>query len=207
MQNCITCNIQTVNSFFCSKSCAAKHNNKLRKKTDKSKLNTSNALKLFYQNNPKQKLAPAQKLCVICTNICSNNRKTCSNYCFRLLQSKTTSLRLSTMNRRNLGRGKKSFLEKSFFDWLTANHVKNFYEEKKFYNYELKKNYFADFTFPDLKLIIELDGTQHRLTVKLDLQRDEYISRVYGYEIIRITYSEYKSKIKLSLIKEKLGIP
>ena len=42
-------------------------------------------------------------------------------------------------NRQNYGRGKKSYLEKSFEDWLLKNNISDFVLEKKFRNEELKK--------------------------------------------------------------------
>lgn len=57
------------------------------------------------------------------------------------------------------------------------------------------------------KIIVELDGTQHRNTIKSDIIRDEYLSSL-GYNVIRISYKEYKNKTYENLLLEKLvGIP
>ena len=40
---------------------------------------------------------------------------------------------------------------------------------------EARKNYYPDFIFEDAKLIIELDGTQHKKTIELDAIRNENI--------------------------------
>lgn len=74
------------------------------------------------------------------------------------------------------------YVKENTGSWWNGRHV---------WNEELKKNYFTDFCFENLKLIIELDGTQHRKTVEADKIRDEYLTRK-GYEVIRISYEEYR---------------
>jgi len=96
-------------------------------------------------------------------------------------------------------------MEKSFEDWLIAHSI-NFETEIHFKNHKLNKHYFADFVFHDLKLIIELDGSQHLKTVEKDRIRDEYITSEYGFTVVRITHREYQNKSKLSLICNLLGI-
>ncbi len=93
--------------------------------------------------------------------------------------------------RKNYGRGKKSHMELYFEEWLYRNSIEGWEAEKHFWNPELRKNYFADFCFEELKLIIELDGTQHRLTVDADAIRDEWLSR-QGYKVIRLPFEEYQ---------------
>ena len=66
------------------------------------------------------------------------------------------------------------------------------------------KTYFIDFYFPQLKLGIELDGTQHKNTFEYDTERDSYIEREYEIQILRVTHSEYKKKTKLKLIEDLL---
>jgi len=70
----------------------------------------------------------------------------------------------------------------------------------------MTKTYFADFYFPDKKLIIELDGTQHNKTVAYDTERDSYINKTYDITIIRISYKEYQQKSRISEIKNLLNI-
>ena len=68
------------------------------------------------------------------------------------------------------------------------------------------KTYFADFYFPDKKLIIELDGTQHSQTIEYDYDRDKYITDTYGVSILRISHREYKNNLKTELVKTLLNI-
>lgn len=108
--------------------------------------------------------------------------------------------------RKKYGRQKRSYLEESFSRWLESNQVQYQYEIQ-FKNHELGKYYYADFVFPDINLIIELDGTQHRKTVEQDRIRDEYLSQVHGYRVLRVTHKEYQAKTKYSIICDLLGIP
>lgn len=97
-------------------------------------------------------------------------------------------------------------MELSFYDWLINNGVTNFETEKPFKRLDVTKTYFADFYFPDLSLIIELDGSQHKKTIAYDSERDRYISTTYNIEIIRVSHKEYTLQTKLDLIKSKLGL-
>ena len=127
-------------------------------------------------------------------------------HCQKTFLSKFASERLKKLKDRSCyGRGKKSYLEKSFEEWLTAHDI-NFETEIRFSNLEENKNYFVDFYFPNLKLVIELDGTQHRKTVEQDQLRDAYLKQYYGLNVIRVTYTEYQRKSKLDLICQLLGI-
>lgn len=110
--------------------------------------------------------------CPVCGELFMNSRflrkksKTCSVSCKKNLQSKLASARLAkTENRLNLGRHKKSYLENSFENWLKQENI-DFETEVHYRNTELNKSYYVDFLFRDKKLVIELDGTQHRKQLK-----------------------------------------
>lgn len=45
--------------------------------------------------------------------------------------------------------------------------------------------YFADFVFPDRMLIIEIDGSNHRVQKRYDAERDQFMQRL-GFTIWRI---------------------
>lgn len=96
-------------------------------------------------------------------------------------------------NRKNLGRHKRSWMETTFEEYLTSNNITGWETEKHFWNEELRKNYFPDFLFEESKLIIELDGTQHRKTVEQDTIRDKWFNSI-GYKVIRITVEEFKKR-------------
>lgn len=97
------------------------------------------------------------------------------------------------LNRKNLGRHKQSWMESTFENYLIYNKIYGWDKEIHFWNNELRKNYFPDFIFEEKKIIIELDGTQHRKTVEQDAIRDEWFSNK-GYKVIRITHSEFKER-------------
>lgn len=150
--------------------------------------------------------------CEICeikfvwNNITMGSKRFCSKECSFTNASKKASDRLkNTETRGNYGRGKKSYMEQSFEQWLNSYSI-IFDTEVKFYNYELNKNYFVDFYFPFLNLVIELDGTQHLKTIEKDKIRDEYLTRVLNLNVIRISHKEYIKKIKYNEICSLLNI-
>lgn len=96
-------------------------------------------------------------------------------------------------NRKNYGRGKKSWMELCFEKWLTENQFKNWEYDKHFWNEVGKKNYYADFCFEELKLIVELDGTQHLKSIEKDAIRDQYLNSI-GYKVVRITHKQFKKR-------------
>ena len=70
-----------------------------------------------------------------------------------------------------------------------------------------------DFIFESKKLIIELDGTQHKKTVEQDAIRDKWFL-TKGYNVVRITIDEFKKKIffrkrifRLTGTLKGIGIP
>ena len=65
---------------------------------------------------------------------------------------------------------------------------------------------FASFYFEDLKLSIELDGTQHNKTLEYDATRDANILFEHGVYIYRISHKEYKSGIKIDEVRNLLSM-
>jgi very-short-patch-repair endonuclease len=97
------------------------------------------------------------------------------------------------LNRKNLGRHKRSWMELTFEEYLKYNNITGWDTEVHFWNEELRKNYFPDFIFEERKLIIELDGTQHRKTVEQDAIRDLWFGSK-GYKVIRVPVEEFKKR-------------
>jgi len=110
----------------------------------------------------------------------------------KIAAAKTEWLRKSE-NRKNLGRHKKSWMELTFEKYLTDNNINGWVSEKHFWSDDLKKNFYPDFIFEDKKLIIELDGTQHRNSIENDRIRDEWFNSK-GYIVIRVPHSEFKER-------------
>jgi very-short-patch-repair endonuclease/predicted nucleic acid-binding Zn ribbon protein len=140
-----------------------------------------------------------------------NKRKYCSKTCLSddFSRRQTEYLKKPENRKKYKGRSQPSYMEESFEQWLKQNglteSVNGYLKEIHFYNPNTKKHGWVDFLFPRLKLIIELDGTQHRKTVDQDRIRDDYL-KSRGWQVNRIAHSEYRKKTKLLLIKEKLGL-
>lgn len=216
---CMQCD-ETVYKYknkFCSSSCGAIYSNSRK---DWSKIKTGPAKLAKEERTPrkhrqyipsiKESKPPYTKVkpCVICNKLHAGYGKSCSKECKGTLISQ--SIKSAIYNghdpKQNRGRGKQSWLERSFDEWLKSNNVTNYFTEEPFKRLDLIKTYFADFYFPDKKLIIELDGTQHKKTVEYDIERDSYISHTYGVKIIRISHQEYKKKTRIEEIMKLLDI-
>lgn len=96
-------------------------------------------------------------------------------------------------NRKNLGRSKKSWMELCFEKWLNENNIGGWVSEQHFWNPVTRKNYYVDFLFEEQKLIIELDGNQHKKTIQQDAIRDEYLTSL-GYKVLRVPHNEFKER-------------
>jgi len=189
------------NNKFCSNSCAGQYTNARK---DFSLIQTGPKVGTV---KGQKKSAPRTKICVICSNNHTKKSQTCSNECKCKLLS--LNMRFAIANghnpNNNRGRGRRSYLEKSFNQWLTDNYPNLlYYQEYSFKRLDTIKTYFADFYFPSLQLIIELDGTQHNSTQEYDKERDQYIELTYGVTILRISHKEYRQKTKIDLVKSLL---
>lgn len=199
---------------YCNASCSASHTNKNKVKTATSKLKTSNALKSAYLENkrPGRYIGVKFCSCEMCptTFVINGTDKGSTRFCSPLCLSQYRSSKMSSWlsipnNRKNYGRGKQSYMEASFSSWLTECGV--IYEsEKPLWNNTTHRNYFVDFFFPHLNLVIELDGSQHIKTADKDKLRDDFIKQEYGYTILRVSHKEYQSKTKYNLICSLLNI-
>lgn len=151
------------------------------------------------------------KQCEVCQRTISHTQskrpKTCGRECHLKLLSKLSTERLKDPSFRTgrYGRHKKSYMETSFMEWLNKHGVK-YEDEKHFYNFEINKHYFTDFYFEQLNLVIELDGNQHNKTKEKDLIRDEFLTRIHGLTVVRITHDEYKKKTRIEEIKKILNL-
>jgi very-short-patch-repair endonuclease/predicted nucleic acid-binding Zn ribbon protein len=187
---------------FCSYSCGAKYNNKRK---DWSKIKTGPKP----SGLPRKKWFTKQsKNCAVCNQSFIGLRKSCSESCLKILSSKLIRERIYNGwdPNSNRGRHKKSYLEQSFSEWLDNNYPKlDYITEQPFKRLDMIKTYYADFYFPNLNLIIELDGSQHKHTQQYDSNRDDYITKTYDVNIVRISHQEYQSKSKIDLIKNLLG--
>ena len=214
---CKHCNIilpyKNRNNKFCSRSCSVTYNNCNRDSSvyEKQKLTLSETIA---KKPPKIKKHKATKQCSICGNDHTKPGQTCSPKCYSTLHSiiKKESIASGKFNPRlnRNGRRKKSYMEEGFELWLQEHgvtgydpehHVKRYDESGKFV-----KNYFIDFYFPEFNLAIELDGTQHKLTVEKDQDRDKYLSCILGMTVYRIPYESFQKNEWILPVKEMLNL-
>ena len=205
-------NISTHN--FCSSSCAAKFTNKGRI----SSIETNQKRKTTVLETKIRKgyilYGPPCPKTLVCSH-CAREFRTLKNlqYCSMLCKHQGIGIRVSqwlSSHRSHLkGPTRKSYMEQTFEQWLQTNHIqrglKGYLDQVHFYNSTTKKNGWADYVFPQLRLIIELDGTHHIKRKHLDKVRDEYLTS-RGWKVVRITHREYVKKIRVDEIKQLLKI-
>ena len=168
------------NIKFCDQSCAATFNNSVR---DYSIIRPGPKVGEGYRPPPYTKVSQ----CEYCNKWFAGRRKTCSFKCKDKLIGLKTSKAISNGigGNKNRGRGRRSWMESSFEEWLNINYPNiEFIIEQPFKRYikeEYFKTYFGDFFFPKLNLLIELDGSQHDSprAKKYDKIRDKFISEEY----------------------------
>lgn len=205
----------TSDKNFCSRSCSASFSNKRKRHTDISKQKLSDSLKNHYNNlNNQLRVAYSANpnTCKVCfTELAyeKRNSKTCKKECTNTLNSLIMKSKIEQGYNPQKHRGrKKSYLEKSFKEWLENFEIK-FTEEhpiKIYENNTYKTCFFIDFYFHELQLGIELDGTQHKKTIDKDIERDRLIFQQENIKIFRITHKEYTQKTKIEEVKKLLNI-
>ena len=198
--NCKNCSINIIGpNKFCSKSCAAKYNNARKDystfKTGPKK-GTPGKLKYLPFTQIKQ--------CEVCGKFHPGSGKSCSKSCKSIILSNSVKLRIDNgwNPQQNRCKSTPSFLEKSFEEWLITKNITNYIKNKTFRCG--KKIYFGDFFFPELLLLIELDGNQHKETMTYDNLRDTLILTYFNVKTFRITYEEYIKKSKLEIVEKLL---
>lgn len=194
---------------FCSRACANSRDRSLesREKTAKS------VKRKWAENSYKDVVFHKNKIsdgvCVICgKKILAQKgkriRKTCGPACYHELLSNIHSDFLKNPEKRkNYGRGKKSHMEEYFEGFLNRKNITGWEYDKYFWNPILKKSYFTDFCFEQIKFIVELDGTQHLLTEEADKVRDDYFISI-GYTVRRIPWKEFRLGFWEDELEDKL---
>jgi very-short-patch-repair endonuclease len=189
---------------FCSTSCSASFYNKDRKGVAISELvkqKISASVQKFNNENPYLQYSKIS-FCCVCNSVIQNKIvKTCSPECKSALLSNNMSDRIKQNRRSNYRRDKRSYLEESFETWLLDNNISLKYEtEYTIKNHITQKWYFVDFYFPEINLIVELDGKQHEKPKhkEADKLRDEYITTNLNLNVFRISYDEYQAGSKVN---------
>lgn len=212
---------------FCGASCSAKYHNTRRIRTQEYKDKVSKALsgrtlseearqrRYSLINNGKYAQIPKyktliMKTCIVCSESFSQYANKSSQTCSKICSNKHHSIIMKEKIKngynpnKHRGRHKRSYMETSFESWLNVEFSAIKYEtEHPFKSSMLNKTFFVDFFFEELKLAIELDGTQHNKTVEYDSVRDSNILLEHGVYVYRISHKEYRSGI---LIPEVINI-
>jgi very-short-patch-repair endonuclease len=189
---------------FCSTSCSASFYNNGRKGvaiSESVKQKISASVQKFNNKNPYPQYSKIS-FCCVCNSVIKNRIvKTCSSECKSALLSNNMTERIKQNRRSNYRRDKRSYLEESFETWLANNNISLKYEtEYTIKNHITQKWYFVDFYFPEINLIVELDGKQHEKPKhkEADKLRDEYITTNLNLNVFRISYDEYQAGSKVN---------
>lgn len=175
---------------FCSRSCAAKRNNREFPKTGPHKKRIQVRIKVIRHF----------RRCDFCQKWFEHKKYILKKYCSDGCSKQAQSIRMTIRNNRSPI--KQSWMESSFEQWLVGKGLKNslhgFLCEVNFYNPVSKKYGRADFVFPKQRVIIELDGTHHDQPGRkaLDLIRDTYLA-TRGWQVVRIRHTDYKKKSRI----------
>lgn len=63
-------------------------------------------------------------------------------------------------------------------------------------NFPVGNRYFADYLWPEMKIIIEIDDASHDLKLKKDLSRTKHLEAI-GYKLCRIKYKNLPGALKV----------
>lgn len=215
---------------FCSSSCAASYNNKLRKHKSETKKKISDSLKQKLKNDPRplkigyrkdQKSEKVFRNCVVCGQEFELKRSlktkklshstTCSPEChFKLRQEKGREVfekvlsegRFQGWKSRNIT----SYAEDFWKDVLDNNGIGYIRE----YVVEVDKihRYFLDFLIEinGVKIDLEIDGKQHTYSDRIenDVKRDAFLTS-NGFQVYRIAWNEIVSEQGSLQMREKIN--
>jgi very-short-patch-repair endonuclease len=204
---------------FCSKSCAMKS----RKLSDENKKNISDALVRWNENNTLNpdfisKHNMSQKFCLDCGKIFSVYNKVlkfCSRECSdkhhkdNYQHSLETKIKIGEANKISMEkssimgwrpRTEPSFPESIVISILDKNNIVYVRE------YPVKR-WFVDFTDPQRKIAVEIDGKQHQLPERKisDSNKDFYL-RENGWSIFRIAWQKLTPQFYIFLEEKLISI-
>lgn len=195
IMNCINCEKETSNPKFCSSACAAKHNNKNRKRTKESKLKTSEAVKLALAASTKVKAKSTRvysktyvgaytriwlKTCCCGTSYWSKVRK--GKYCPLCRTAKRIKNGIRSIHGTHEGTHVDSSWEVIVL--IQLNKMGALWERPQPVPYTIKgkqRNYYPDFYLPDYDLYLDPKNPYRMLKDKEKLTEvTKKINLVYG---------------------------
>lgn len=213
IKQCIICNTELTypQTKTCSDVCQKLYLSRANSKpmTEQRRQNISDGVQQYLKSIGYKK--KTTKICNHCEKEFTpkSNESYCSEQCKQQLKLKTSkkisiALKKAFKEGRHLGnqyrnRTNKSFLERSFIDYINHNYANLEYEFNKPIRILNEQNqyikcFYIDFYFPKQNIGIELDGSQHEQNKSYDFDRDKTIKNLKNIDIIRITYKEYMSK-------------
>lgn len=224
----VTTNVKTANKKFCSKICSANYINLNRTKEERDEISKKVSVKMlgkcyrsyrFLTQNIRYGYTLKYNICIIISTkkfyelkcqICNKafkhkikTTKLCSKQCFKIrLQKVHDEYPHLILNRSN----PESYLEKSFREYIESKgYVKGttFIQEKQ-WKLSTGKRYISDFYFPDLNLIVEMDGKQHQDTIEEDELKDSLLKQEFNLNTIRITHKQWRAKEKAEILESVL---
>ena len=209
----ITCSVGCSNTYFRSN------------KSEEVKEKISQSLRKYIscnQENTDYIQNTKHRICNFCgkeferkrlVNNTLSQSKLCSDDCAK----KSASEKLSKSIRSRIENGQHkgwqsrkviSYPEKFFIEVLKNNNLG--YE----FNYPINKrhilgvdepyNYFIDFYFPDEKIALEIDGSQHKYRKEHDILRDQRLSKV-GIKVYRIKWKSINTDYGKEYISEQIN--
>jgi len=90
--------------------------------------------------------------------------------------------------------GTRSLVEDLFWSNSRVQSMKPIYDDRRFW-FGRKGGYAMDFSFPNFKLCIELDGWSHNNSKEYDETRDTYLLEKYGWTTLRFKNEEVEHDI------------
>jgi hypothetical protein len=210
---------------YCNSSCASKYNNSKRILSKETKEQIKTSLLEYYDANPskKKKVIDEIRTCEICSSDFQVKRipsggisrsKTCSKECTYKKKSITSKKTMKKVidSGKHKGwqcRNAVSYPENFFMGVLEDVGLGDEYE----FNYPINKkvdlgidepyNYFLDFYFPKKRLVLEIDGSQHKHRVEHDMIRDQRLSTI-GIYTYRIKWKSINTKNGKEYIKKQI---
>lgn len=197
---------------FCSNSCSAIYNNRLRVVSENTKKKISNSLK--QRNRNRHKYDYIERSCKICGHIFKiyrdelgnfSKKSVCSDECKHQLMilAGKTAYHKSVENGTHkswISRNVSSYAEKFFENVLNNNNIPYI---REFYIKDLK--YFLDFkiNINGVDIDLEIDGKQHEKMVEHDKKRDIQLKKL-GFIVYRISWNDINNEDGKIEMKNKI---
>ena len=193
--------------FFCSHSCSAKFNNRLRELNDNTKQKISNGLKNFWKNEREKVINKESdrlslKKCIVCgKEFLRENGKTTSRCCSKECSHELEINRLKYLSdeaRIAMSLNARKVIEKQceekrsknekYFCELCEHHFKDVKHNEAIFN-----GWDADVIIEDIKYAILWNGVWHykKITKKHSVRQVQYRDKIKIQEIIKGGYTPY----------------